>query len=162
MLMLRFCARLRALRCMIAVVCVFVPIPLYAQDSANVSTVKAIYAAFGKGDLQTVLDSLADNVMWEVIGPASDCTCYGPRQGKVAVAEFFKMGSERHDYKAFEPREFFSSGDVVIVVGSQTLAIRTTKREFKSDWVHVIRVAQGKMVSFREFTDTASYLQASR
>jgi hypothetical protein len=36
------------------------------STSANAATVAEIYAAFGRGDVPTILDTLADGVAWDV------------------------------------------------------------------------------------------------
>ena len=38
---------------------------------SNVETVKEIYAAFGRGDIRAILDTLDDNVEWDVEVPRS-------------------------------------------------------------------------------------------
>jgi hypothetical protein len=132
-----------------------------AEDTQSTALVKTLYAAFAKGDVPAILERLAEGVEWEVIGPASACPCYGRRTGKPAVEAFFKEISERHDYKAFEPREFHTSKDTVLVIGRQHVVLKANGKAFASDWVHVFRIEGGKVNSFREFTDTASYAQAS-
>jgi ketosteroid isomerase-like protein len=39
---------------------------------SNTETVKAIYEAFGRGDVTTILDKLDDAVEWETTVPLSD------------------------------------------------------------------------------------------
>ena len=137
-------------------------VPSAAQESSGVTLVKSLYAAFGNGDIATILAGLADDVEWEIVGPQSACPCYGARKGRPAVEALFNQISERHDYKAFTPREFFASGDTVLVIGRHELVVKQTGRPFAADWVHIFRIKGGKVTSFRELTDTAAYVEAAR
>ena len=40
--------------------------------------------------------------------------------------------------------------------------MRKTGRSVASDWVHIFTVRDGKVVAFREFTDTAQFAEAFR
>ena len=42
---------------------------------SNTETVKAIYEAFGRGDVATILDKLDDAVEWDTTVPVSDVIC---------------------------------------------------------------------------------------
>jgi ketosteroid isomerase-like protein len=60
----------------------------------------------------------------------------------------------------FEPREFIAQGDKVVSLGHYRWRVKTTGREFSSDFAHVFTVRDGKIVSFQEYTDTASAARA--
>ncbi len=50
--------------------------------SDNVATVKAIYDAFGRADIETILDAVCDDVDWATEGATGAAPWYGPRSGK--------------------------------------------------------------------------------
>jgi len=52
---------------------------------SNAATVKTIYEAFGRGDVETILDKLDDAVEWETTVPVSDVPWLLPRRGKTNV-----------------------------------------------------------------------------
>ena len=52
---------------------------------SNAETVQAIYEAFGRGDLQTVLDKIDDVVEWETTVPVSDVPWLQARRGKANI-----------------------------------------------------------------------------
>ena len=52
----------------------------------NKQIVAGIYEAFGKGDIAGVLFALADDVAWEMPGPAPFA---GARKGPAEVQQFF-------------------------------------------------------------------------
>ena len=48
---------------------------------ANVETVKAIYQAFGSGDVAAILDSCTDDVDWASDAASDDAPWWGQRKG---------------------------------------------------------------------------------
>ena len=56
----------------------------------------------------------------------------------------------------FEPREFIAQGDKVVSLGNYRWRVKDTGREFKSDFVHIFTIRDGKIVRFREHLDTAA------
>jgi ketosteroid isomerase-like protein len=72
------------------------------------------------------------------------------------VAEFFKQLAEAEDFSHFAPNEFIAEGDRVIALGSSTATIKETGKTFKTDWVHVFTVKNGKITNFTEFFDNAA------
>lgn len=124
------------------------------HPSDHVATVKASFAAYQRGDIRTVLDSLTDDVTWEFPGPPN-IPIAGRQFGRDQVEDFFRRMSEAIDMRQFQPRQFIAEGDTVVVVGSSTFVVRATGREISDDWVMVFDMRNGKVARFREFTDTA-------
>ena len=52
---------------------------------SNIDTVKQIYAAFGRGDIRAILDTLDDNVEWDVEVPVPGVPWLQPRRGKTNI-----------------------------------------------------------------------------
>ena len=76
------------------------------QEAQNTKVVQEAYAAFGRGDVQGILDRLTDDVIWNgVYGAASYVPTSGERRGKAAVAS---SSSRWRDvtFPLFEPKEF--------------------------------------------------------
>ena len=57
---------------------------------SNAATVQAIYEAFGRGDVATILDKLDDAVEWETTVPVPDVPWLQPRRGKASIVGFFE------------------------------------------------------------------------
>jgi ketosteroid isomerase-like protein len=57
---------------------------------SNVETVQAIYQAFGRGDVATILDWLDDAVEWETTVPVSDVPWLHARRGRANIVGFFE------------------------------------------------------------------------
>jgi ketosteroid isomerase-like protein len=125
--------------------------------SRHVDLVRQAYAAFGRGDVQGVLDCMTDDIEWEPIyGAASYVPTAGHRHGKAQVAEFFRTLYETEQFDSFEPREFIEQGDVVIVLGHYAGRTKPAGRRMESDWVMIFRMRGGKVASFKEFTNSAA------
>jgi ketosteroid isomerase-like protein len=125
--------------------------------SAQTDLVHRAYDAFGRRDVQGILDCLTDDVTWEpVYGASSDVPQAGRRQGKAQVAEFFRLLDTSTAFQAFEPREFVESGNIVITLGQYRATVKATDRTVESDWVMIFRFRDGKVASFKEFTNSAA------
>jgi ketosteroid isomerase-like protein len=102
---------------------------------------------------------LDEQIQWVTPGPAELATS-GRRSGHQQVGEFFNALNETFDIQRFEPREFITHGDRVIVLGSETTGVRATGKVIELDWVHVFTVRNGKVVAFQDFFDTAAVVAA--
>jgi ketosteroid isomerase-like protein len=88
------------------------------QDEQNTKVVQDAYAAFGRGDVQGILDKLDDRNVWRgVYGAGPHVPTAGERRGKVQVGEFFKQLAENVRFSRFEPTEFIASGGKVVALG---------------------------------------------
>ena len=126
------------------------------QEAQNTKVVQDAYAAFGRGDIPALLGYMTDDVSGSrVIGTSAQVPFSGRRQGKAAVAEFFKIVSESEDFHQFEPREFVAQGDKVVAIGHYEATSKSTHKSFAADFVMVFALRNGKVYEFREFTDSA-------
>ena len=87
------------------------------SEQANVRTVEAIYAAFGRGDLGAVLTTLDEDVAWRHPRP-DDIPWGGERHGRDAVAEFFIATNRYLEVEEFTPEQFVARDNQVIVFGT--------------------------------------------
>src|SRR3954468_23167903 len=126
------------------------------QEQQNTELVKRAYAAFVRGDVQTILDSLDDQIVWQpVYGAAPHVPTGGERRGKAGVAEFFRLVAAHVNFSAFEPREYVAQGDKVVALGHYT-ATTPGGGAFDSDFVMTFTIRNGKVVHFQEYLDSAA------
>jgi uncharacterized protein len=102
------------------------------------------------------------DVAWECVGRTTDYPGFGPRQGQNAVKDFFAFNDQNLAFTEFSPKEFYAVDDKVFVLGRYALTMKKNGRKHESDWVHVFTVRDGKVVEFREFSDTAQAAEAFR
>lgn len=121
--------------------------------SANSQTIRDLYAAFGKGDVPTVLAGLAQDVNWtEAEGFPYAGTYIGP--DAVLNGVFMKLGTEWDGFAAV-PAELVAEGDTVVALGNYSGTYKATGKAISVPFVHVWKLAGGKVKSFRQHTDTA-------
>ena len=127
----------------------------------NTKIIQTAYAAFGRGDIPALLNQLSDKVDWQaVVGVGPNVPTGGRRVGHAQVKQFFSQLVESVEFKRFEPREFIAERDKVVVLGSYEGVAKKTGRAFKSDWVMVYTIADGKVAHFREYADVVAITAA--
>lgn len=126
------------------------------QELQNTRVVQDAYAAFGRGDVEAILKTLADGVVWTAVyGAGPHVPTAGERVGRTAVAEFFAQVATHIQFSRFEPREFVAAGDKVVALGHYT-ATTPAGTGFDSDFAMVFTLRNGKIVRFQEFCDSAA------
>jgi ketosteroid isomerase-like protein len=126
------------------------------QEAQNTKVVQDAYAAFGRGDVEGILDRLDDDVVWRgVYGAGPHVPTAGERRGKAQVAEFFKQVAQNVSFSRFEPTEFIASGSKVVALGHYA-ATTPVGKAFDSDFAMVFTLRNGKVTEFQEFTDSAA------
>lgn len=116
-------------------------------------TITNVYAAFASGDVPTVLGALAPNVSWtEAEGFPYGGTYVGP--DAVLQNVFVKLGSEWDGYAAV-PHELIANADTVVALGEYSGTYKATGKGFKAPFAHVWKFGEGRVISFRQHTDTA-------
>ena len=125
--------------------------------SSVLEIVKGMYAAFGRGDIPAVLGMLASDIHWtEALGGPYGGVSIGPQ----AVLEnvFMKLGGEWDGFSAV-PQEFVASDDTVVALGNYSGTYKATGKSFTAPFAHVMKLKDGKVVSFHQYTDTALHLK---
>src|SRR3954471_7188202 len=87
------------------------------SEQDNTRIVQEIYAAFGRGDVASILGALADQFDWYHHGPIEVIPWAKERHTKEEVAEFFTVLDQTVTFEQFEPRQFVAQGDTVIALG---------------------------------------------
>lgn len=127
------------------------------SEQGNVQIIQNAYAAFNRGDIETILDTLTEDVEW--IAPAVEPvagTYHGPKE----VARFFQQVNEISEFSSFEPNEYVAQGDRVVALGHYKATVRNTGRVYDCDWAMAFTVRDGKISKFQEYTDTAALVAA--
>ena len=125
------------------------------MSDQNIQVVQNAYAAFKRGDIPAVTALLAASVEWTVPGEGLYPQA-GVYRGPDAVAGFFSKLGSTTEFDSFEPREYIAQGDRVIAMGAYRGKSKDTSRGFESEWCMAFTVQNGKIVRFREYTDTAA------
>lgn len=123
------------------------------SDDAR-SVADSFYAAIHGGDFDALFDILADDCTIEYYGP-SVIPFAGIFRGKEKCRIFFGHVANDVEIQDFRQEEFIADGSKVAVVGHLTLKLHANGRVYDSDYVHVIDVADGQVLRFRDFQDSA-------
>jgi uncharacterized protein len=123
----------------------------------SVDVVRGVYEAFGRGDVPAVLGAMADDIEWH---EAEGLPYGGVYHGGEAVAQnvFGPITQDIPDF-AVKPEEFIASGDAVAAVVRYTGTGKATGKQLNLQVVHVWDVRNGKIAQFRQFIDTAKFLE---
>jgi len=132
------------------------------SEQSNVQLVQQAYAAFGRADIDGVLQTLSENVDWFIPGPTDTVPFVGRRNGHKEVAAFFGTLASMQTAERFEPLEFIASGDRVVVLGAQRWQVHSTGSTYEDEWAHVFTIENGKITGFTEYHDTAAEAAAHR
>ena len=131
------------------------------SEQANEQVVQRLYAAFGRGDVAGVLDTLAEDIEWRIAGP-SELSYAGVHRGRDEVAKFFETLGQAQEFEVFEAQEYFARGDKVVVLGHERQRVKATGLTVETEWAQVFTLAGGKIAKFHNFVDTHAVAAAHR
>ena len=86
------------------------------NEQDNTTLIQTVYAAFGRGDVQTILDHLAADVQWIADGPPV-IPYAGTLAGPGEVVHFFEALAETQDGHKLTIDEYIAQGDQVATCG---------------------------------------------
>jgi uncharacterized protein len=122
-------------------------------ERENTQLVHQAYQHFKNADIQSVLGLLSEDVEWTLF-EIEGVPFSGTRRGSERVGEFFSEVFDTEEVLHFEPRELVAQGEKVVALGDYAWRVKSTGREYETDFVHVISVRDGKVAKYQEFMDT--------
>jgi ketosteroid isomerase-like protein len=128
---------------------------------SNVDTIKALYEAFGKGDIPAIIGSLDEDVAWDTQSDVPGVPWLSPRRGKANVPAFFESLAPIHITR-FEPHTFFADGDKVFVLIHIQADAKGKHYDIPNEG-HLWKFgSDGKIVEYQHVTDTALHQRMAR
>ena len=135
------------------------PVTTVAASAANRAIVETAYADFARGDVEAFLAILDPSVTWvDAEGYPYAGTYVGPEallEGLIA-----RIGAEWDDYTVV-PNTYVADGDHVVALGDYSGTYKATGRSVEAPFAHVWQLVDGKVVSFRQFTDGPPWERAT-
>jgi len=133
------------------------------RTAANAATVSAIYAAFGRGDVPTILDTIAPDCRWEAWAnnraQRQGVPTLQARTGPAGVAAFFATVGELqvHDLQVLD-----------VVAGERQVAVEVlidfstpTGGRAREEELHLWTLDERQQVTrMRHYVDTAKHIAA--
>ena len=123
------------------------------MGDTKIQTIQGIYEAFGRGDVDAILDNVTDDVDWAV-EPEGSAPWNWVRRGKGEVANFFKAIGENVEVTEFTPLAFASNETDVMVVIRYGVRVPATEKSGAMDLHHWWRFRDDKIYFVRGTEDT--------
>ena len=134
------------------------------RTAANLAIVQHIYEAFGRGEVDEIVDVIADDCRWEAWAEHSaqhaGVPYLQPRSGPSGAAAFFADVADLEIY-SFTVLDCIAGADQVAV----EIAIDATTPSggrFRDEELHLWTLnADGKVTRMRHYVDTAKHISAA-
>jgi len=133
------------------------------RAAANLAVIGGIYEAFGRGDIDSILDQIADDCAWESWldnhGQSAGIPPMQPRHGREGVAEFFDFVSTM-EIQDFQVLDMLAS-DRQVVVEVQISIAMPDGGAVTDEELHLYSLNdEGKIDRMRHYVDTAKQIEA--
>jgi len=113
-----------------------------------------LYAAFQRGQIDFVLNSLDDDIEFISHSPSEIFPFLGHRRGKTAVAEAIKGAHEEFDIMSYQPLCTLVEAEKAAVMLFARGVNRRTGRSVQLSVAHFLRFQNDKIIELREFMDS--------
>lgn len=122
----------------------------------NIETTKAMYEAFGRGDVERILELVTDDVDWSTDAAIESAPWYGPKHGKAGVRSFFEGIGQTGPVTEFTPVSFASNddGDVMVFI-RYAFTVTASGKSAAMNLHHYWKFRDGKVCFVRSSEDTA-------
>jgi uncharacterized protein len=127
----------------------------HMSEQTHITTVQAIYEAFGRGDIDAILEQLTDDVDWASEAESDIAPWHGVRRGKDQVPSFFEALAASIDVTEFTPLTFASNETDVLVVIRFGFTVRENGNSGSMDIHHWWRFRDAKVCFYRGTEHTA-------
>lgn len=126
-----------------------------AQQAAGdqkdpIATVQRMFAAFGAGDLDALIETVHPDSRWIYYG-ANPRLSRAEFNGRSEVRRFFERILGRIEVTAFNTDEFVVEGDTIVIFGSEAGTVRKTGQPFHNAWTQKYVVHDSQIVEMAEY-----------
>lgn len=120
------------------------------EPNDPVATVQRMFAAFGAGNLDALIDTVHPDSHWTYIG-ANPKLARAEFTGHAKVRRFFERILSRLEIAAFDTDEYLVQGEVVVVFGGESGTVRGTGEPFRNEWTQKYVVRENQIVTMVEY-----------
>jgi uncharacterized protein len=125
------------------------PTPM-ADSNDPTATVQRMFAAFGTGDLDALIEAVHPDSRWTYVG-ANPRLSRAEFHGRAEVGTFPEGILKRLEVTAFDAGEFVAEGDTIVVFGHEAGTVRSTGQPFRNEWAQKYVVRDGLIVEMAEY-----------
>ena len=129
----------------------------------NVSFMRNLYDAFGRGEIPTVLGAMSPDIHWHQAEGNPYRPSGEPWVGPDAILNnlFMKLGGEWDGFTV-HPKSFHDAGNSVIVEGRYTGKYKASGKSTDMQFCHIWDIKGGKVTRFQQYVDTAKLQHVMR
>lgn len=129
-----------------------------ARNGAD--TVKALYAAFERGDVPAINGLLAPDITWTYYGPREAIPFAGTWKGPDGVMSWFELVESVIKVEHMDIQSVEAAGDKVYARGVERTLVPSTGGRYAANWVHAFTVRDGRITSYEEIIDSGAVADA--
>ena len=129
--------------------------------SELVKKVREMYAAFGRGDVETILNNTTEDVSWEFEAPAA-LSWSGIRKGRKEAMGFFTGIAAEHENPVLKMTDYFSTDDAVAAFGRYDATVKATGKRVSTPVAHYFRFRDGKVSRYVNIINSGGFLEAAK
>ena len=122
------------------------------MNNQPIVVVQEMFSAFGTGDLERFINTVSEDTVWIYHG-----THRIPKarfEGKEGAARFIRNILTTTDIIKFEPQQYVTEGNTVVVIGEEHQKVKRSGEELKQRWVQVYTVENNLITRMEEFATT--------
>ncbi len=121
-----------------------------AGANTPTATVQRMFAAFGAGNLDALIDTVHPDSRWTYYG-ANPRLSKAEFNGRGEVRKFFERILDRLNMTAFNTDQFVAEGDTVVIFGNESGTVKATGQPFRNEWSQKYVVRGGLIVEMSEY-----------
>lgn len=108
-----------------------------------------MFSAFASGDIEKFVETVSDNTVWIYHG--TQIIPKGTFEKKEGVRTFFTNILDKTEIISFEPQQYVTEGNMVVVLGQEHQRVKRSGRELKQKWVQIYTVEDDLITKMEEF-----------
>jgi uncharacterized protein len=118
----------------------------------NIEIVQELYRSFSSKNYDAFRAICSPDLEWiQMQGFPGGATWHGPQ---AVIDGVFRGNDGRWEGFGFDIAQYLDAGSSVVVVGTYRGTHRISGRSFSASTVHICDIAEGRVIRFRQFTDT--------
>jgi uncharacterized protein len=125
------------------------------SEQENVSFIQKMFEAFGRGDVETIVDGCAPDCEFYVPGPPV-IPYSGRKKGQEAIRDYLKLVLEVQSVTELRIDQFVAQGDNVVAIGESCGIAKATGKPIESPVVFTFEIREGSIRRHMLIADTAS------
>lgn len=123
-------------------------------ESETRAIVQEVYGAYARGDHDRLSALIHDDIDWIIYGPVTIFPFAGPRRGRAAVLQALADMAKAYELESYKPELIVVEGERAAVMSDVSLRQRATGRTLRFRVANFLRIADGRVIEFREFANT--------